>query len=369
MNIIPNTTSGTTTVTNVNPFASAPSATAPAPAAPAALAAPSDDAVYEAALEQNAGKVTFLKTLGGRTHGDAAEGFTLGYATVQQIHEVPALGKDKQQKLDAAGNPLFKKKKGAILVPVYSPIDFAEQAQNMLGDVGAGYLMNLLKKAAGSKTLKTEFAVREGQAVNIIDIMSNFFGLSSFDELATAISPWAPRLNMSESLKTALSACGVGIEDSPEQAMFINDKLPELFVAMQTKLKVAKSKIPAQSKALAFLCKFAETSAMKGAKPQLDVYQATVKSIKDLQKLATTKLRTLQYKQESMEITDAKEIHAMETLPHQIAALEHLVCVSAKLEVALTKFAVEQAAKNAKSGKVKASDTGVSDEDLLDMMM
>lgn len=379
MNIITPTQAYTTAAatTQVAPVSSVPAApvdsasASPTPAASADL----DTAVNERVSAQ----IKFLNNLGNRTVEDAQKGTFFGYASYQMQQRVPATGRDGNPKLDKDGNQVTKLVKPVIQIPVYIPNDFADQGNNVLTDFAAGSLLNMLDKAAKHKNFKTSLGVRQGIAINVVDVMQHFFDVTSFEDFASVLSSgWIKgKLRESDSLKMALSACGLAEDAAPEVRDFLSNLLPSILEKYLPKTKGDNGKLNTKTevgklqKTYKFLTDFESTGTMKGTKPALETFNALIKHLTSLQTQFVVALNNaeaaLELNQYADDASRMRDLAKVETFPVRIKALEHINCAGSKLGTALRKWHIEQLAKATKSGKADtlASDTTTSDDYLM----
>ena len=384
MNVITPTQADTTTAATA-PIAQAVPAT-PVPTSPAAPAAPATPAAAPASTdldaavnERVASQIKFLNNLGGRTVEDAQKGTFFGYASYQMQQHVPAMGRDGNPKLDKDGNQVTKLVKPVIQVPVYIPNEFADQGNNVLTDFAAGSLLNMLDKAAKHKSFKTTLGIKQGAAINVVDVMQHFFDVTSFEDFASVLSSgWIKgKLRESDSLKMALSACGLAEDAAPEVRDFLSNLMPSILEKYLPKAKGDNGKLNSKTevgklqKTYKFLIDFESTGAMKGTKPALETFNALIKHLTTLQtqfvvalKNAEAALELNQYPDDAARLKDMAKV---ETIPVRIKSLEHITCAGSKLGAALRKWHIEQLAKAAKSGKAdtKELDTSASDDYLM----
>ena len=375
MNVITPTQADTTTAATT-PIAQAVPAT-PVPATPAAPAASTD--LDAAVSERVSAQIKFLNNLGGRTVEDAQKGTFFGYASYQMQQRVPAMGRDGSPKLDKDGNQVTKIVKPVIQIPVYIPNEFADQGNNVLTDFAAGSLLHMLDKAAKHKSFKTTLGIRQGIAINVVDVMQHFFDVSSFEDFASVLSSgWIKgKLRESDSLKMALSACGLAEDAAPEVRDFLSNLLPSILEKYLPKAKGDNGKLNTKTevgklqKTYKFLTDFESTGGMQGAKPALETFNALIKHLTALQTQFVVALNNAEAALELNQYPDdaarLKDMAKVETFPVRLKALEHITCAGSKLGAALRKWHIEQLAKATKSGKAdtKAVDTNASDDYLM----
>ena len=379
MNVITPAQADTTTAatTPVAPASYAPVAAAPSASASPTLAASTD--LDAAVSERVSAQIKFLNNLGGRTVEDAQKGTFFGYASYQMQQRVPAMGRDGNPKLDKDGNQVTKIVKPVIQIPVYIPNEFADQGNNVLTDFAAGSLLHMLDKAAKHKSFKTTLGVRQGIAINVVDVMQHFFDVTSFEDFASVLSSgWIKgKLRESDSLKMALSACGLAEDAAPEVRDFLSNLLPSILEKYLPKAKGDNGKLNSKAevgklqKTYKFLTDFESTGGMKGAKPALETFNALIKHLTALQTQFVVALNNAEAALELNQYPDdaarLKDMAKVETFPVRIKALEHITCAGSKLGAALRKWHIEQLAKATKSGKAdtKAVDTTASDDYLM----
>lgn len=376
MNVITPTQADTSTTatTPVMPAAtvsSVPAASAsPTPAASADL----DTAVNERVAAQ----IKYLNNLGGRTVEDAKKGTFFGYASYQMSQRVPAMGRDGSPKLDKDGNQVTKLVKPVIQIPVYIPNDFAEQGNAVLTDFAAGSLLNMLNKAAKHKSFNTTLGVKQGSAINVVDVMQHFFDVTSFEDFGEVLaSAWIKgKLRESDNLKMALSACGLAEETAPEVREFLHDLMPSILEKYLPKVKGAngkpnsKTEVSRLMKTYKFLTDFEASSTMKGSKPALETYNALLSSLAALQTQFVVALNNaeaaLELNQYADDASRMRDLAKVETFPVRIKSLEHINCAGSKLGTALRKWHIEQLAKASKKAPdTKAADTEVAEDYLM----
>lgn len=387
MNVISPASNSATNATSVPSAPSAPAVPASSvPAAPAASTASAAPAAATASTdldaavnERKASQIKFLNNLGGRTVEDAQKGTFFGYASYQMQQRVPVMGRDGNPKLGRDGNRATKLVKPVIQVPVYIPNDFADQGNNVLTDFAAGSLLNMLDKAAKHKSFKTTLGVKQGIAINVVDVMQHFFDVTSFEDFASVLSSgWIKgKLRESDSLKMALSACGLAEDAAPEVRDFLSNLLPSILEKYLPKAKGdngklnSKTEVSKLQKTYKFLTDFESTGGMKGAKPALETFNALIKHLTALQTQFVVALNNAEAALELNHYPDdaarLRDMAKVETFPVRIKSLEHIACAGSKLGTALRKWHIEQLAKATKSGKAdtKEVDTTASDDYLM----